>query len=290
MITLELKQKIREALALRRENFTGTDSQYAVMLGISSAIYNRIKKGETDKVLADAKWISLARMLEVQIGTQVEWKTVETPVYKFITAQLEMCQNEGISTLLCDVADIGKTYTARSYVKQHRNAIYVDCSQVKSKQKLVRYIAKEFGVGHTGRYTDVYEDLVFYLRSIANPLIILDEAGDLEYSAFLELKAMWNATERCCGWYMMGADGLRVKIERAIDVKKVGYTELFSRFGKRFQKIVPEGEEKIQFLQSQAAMLIKANAPQADVRKMVVATDGSLRRVFIEVKKIINNI
>ena len=60
-----------------------------------------------------------------------------------------------------------------------------------------------------GRYSDVYEDLVAYLRTIDTPLVILDEAGDLQYEAFLELKALWNATERCCAWYMMGADGLK---------------------------------------------------------------------------------
>lgn len=103
--------------------------------------------------------------------------------------------------------NIGKTFTAKAYVKQHKHAVYVDCSQVKTKLKLIRYIAKEFGVTSNGRYSDVYEDLVAYLRTIDTPLVILDEAGDLQYEAFLELKALWNATERCCAWYMMGADG-----------------------------------------------------------------------------------
>ena len=63
--------------------------------------------------------------------------------------------------------------------------------------------------------------LLAYLRTIDTPLVILDEAGDLQYEAFLELKALWNATERCCAWYMMGADGLKEKINRAIEGKKV---------------------------------------------------------------------
>ena len=61
----------------------------------------------------------------------------------------------------------------------------MDCSQVKTKLKLIRYIAKEFGVTSNGRYSDVYEDLVAYLRTIDTPLVILDEAGDLQYEAFL---------------------------------------------------------------------------------------------------------
>jgi DNA transposition AAA+ family ATPase len=169
----------------------------------------------------------------------------------------------------------------------------VDCSQVKSKQKLVRYIAKEFGVGGTGRYSDVYENLVFYLKTLPTPLIILDEAGDLDYSAFLEIKALWNATELACGWYMMGADGLKEKIRRAIDGKKVGYTEIFSRFGKRYGKVVPTAREDGEtMLQASAAMIIKANNPGVDVNKLLRSTMGednvpSLRRIYKELAKMV---
>ena len=156
----------------------------------------------------------------------------------------------------------------------------------KSKQKLVRAIAKEFGVGHTGRYHEVYADLVYYLRSLPAPLIILDEAGDLDYSAFLELKALWNATERACGWYMMGADGLKAKIQRSIDNKKVGYTELFSRYGSRYQKATPDGiDARTEFRQVHAVLIIKANAPEANLKELIVKTDLSLRRIFDEIKK-----
>ena len=145
--------------------------------------------------------------------------------------------------------NIGKTFTARYYVAHHRNAAYIDCSQVKTKLKLIRKIASEFGVDSKGRYSDVYDDLVYYLRSIDTPLIILDEAGDLQYEAFLELKALWNATERCCAWYMMGADGLKEKMNRSIECKKVGYTEMLSRYGDRYSKVTPDdGKEREHFL------------------------------------------
>ena len=61
---------------------------------------------------------------------------------------------------------------------------------MKTKLKLIRYIAKEFGVTSNGRYSDVYEDLVAYLRTIDTPLVILNEAGDLQYEAFLESSAL----------------------------------------------------------------------------------------------------
>lgn len=288
MVTHEFKIKVVAALQVRRENFGGSDSKFAVSLGIAPAQYSRIMKGETDKVLSDGNWISLARQLGVNMRNEAEWNTARTPVYEFITAQLTACQQDSISSLLCDLADIGKTYTAQEYARNNRNAVYVDCSQVKSKQKLVRHIAQAFGVNHTGKYNNVYEDLVWYLKSIPTPLIILDEAGDLNYDAFLEIKALWNATERACGWCMMGADGLKEKVQRAIDNKKVGYTEVFSRFGSRYQRITQEGKgEAEKFAKLQAALIIKANAPEGtDVMALVNRTQGSLRRVNIELLKI----
>lgn len=287
-IPKQLKLSVIEGLKNKRSNFTGSDAKFATSIGINQAQYNRVKNGETEKVLSEANWITLARQLEISMDNSPKWQTANTPVFQYVSSLLAKCQKSNVSTILCDSADIGKTYTAKAYCNQNKNAVFIDCSQVKSKQKLIRLIAKEFGVGHTGKYNDVYEDLCFYINKISNPIVILDEAGDLQYDAFLELKALWNATEKACAWVMMGADGLKEKIRRAIDNKKVGYTELFSRYGKRYQRCTPEGREELNsFTKTQAALIIRANAPKTvDVQKMLVKTDGSLRRIYTEISKL----
>lgn len=288
MITTDLKQRIIEALIERRANFSGSDAKFAITLGINNAQYSRIKNGDHDKVLSDQNWLSIARRLEIPIGNAQPWKTAETPVFSFITAQLEFCQKYSTARLLCDISNIGKTYTAKHYVRSTKNAIYVDCSQVKKVSLLVRFMAKEFGVGHTGRLSDVRADLVFYLRSLPSPLIILDEAGDLEYEAFKELKSLWNATEDCCGWYMMGADGLREKMRKFIDGKKVGYTEMFTRYGNKYQKATPDSKEELkQFISVHAALIIKANCTkEVNIQKLILKSDYSLRRIKEELRKL----
>lgn len=286
-ITNEIKQRILEAIRANRPNYP-SDNKHAAALGISASVYNSLKKGITDKQVSDTNWICMARRLGVSLQDEIEWKAAETPTFLFISEQLRTCQESGISAILCDMANIGKTFTARVYVKTHRNAVYVDCSQVKTKQRLIRFIAKEFGIGTNGRYCDVYDDLCFYLRTLERPLIVLDEAGDLQYEAFLELKALWNATERGCAWYMMGADGLKEKINRSIECKKVGYTEMLSRYGDKYSKVTPDdSKERERFLKAQAAMVAKLNAPEnTDIMKVVNLTGGSLRRVYTEIEKI----
>lgn len=287
MITESQKKRILEAVARNRRNYP-SDAKHAASLGISTSVYSVLKNGQIDKTLSEGNWITIARKLGVNLRSEIEWKAAHTATFDFITAQLDFCQDNGISAILCDIPNIGKTYTAKYYVKCHRNAVYIDCSQVKSKQKLVRKMATEFGISGNGRYGDIYEDLIYYLRSIDNPIIILDEAGDLHYEAFLELKALWNATERCCAWYMMGADGLKEKIERAIERKKVGYTEMLSRYGDRYGKISPDdGRERERFLKDQALAVATVNAPaDIDPAQLVRRSNGGLRRVYTEIEKL----
>ncbi|MCB9245947.1 MAG: ATP-binding protein [Flavobacteriales bacterium] len=285
MISPEFKHRIVEEVRKDSLNYDSAAKQ-AVAIGINSSQLSRIKGGDYEQVLSEAKWIHIARKLNVTLEPGQEWKVARTPVFQFIYGQLANCQQNHHSGLLCDQADIGKTFAAQQYARETKNAVYIDCSQVKSKQRFVRRIAQEFGVEFTGRYSDVYEDLCFYLRAAHKPLIILDEAGDLEYSAFLELKALWNATENNCGWYMMGADGLRAKIDKYRHLKKVGYTEIFSRFGQRFQKITPDGiEDRKQFIKEQTLMIAKANGA-SNLQSIYTKTGGSLRRVKIEVQKL----
>ena len=287
MITEAQKKKILDAVRTDRTNYP-SDAKHAASLGISTSVYSGIKNGQTEKALSDGNWIGIARRLNVSLRPGMEWKAAKTPTFQFITTQLELSQQSSLSAILVDIPNIGKTFTAKYYVRTHKNAVYIDCSQVKTKLKLVRKIATEFGVDSKGRYADIYDDLVYYLRSMETPLVILDEAGDLQYEAFLELKALWNATERCCAWYMMGADGLKEKVNRSIECKKVGYTEMLSRYGDRYSKVTPDdSKERCKFLNAQARIVAKVNAPEgADVDNIVRRSGGGLRRVYTEIEKI----
>jgi len=284
MLKKEQKQTILNEVNHQANRFPSAAKQ-AINLGINPSQLSRIKKGDFD-ALGENSWITIARRLDVDLSESKKWVTAETPVFKMIYKQLEACQALSVSGIMCDIADIGKTHTAKIYSRKNKNAIYIDCSQVKNKQKLIKRIAKGLGVNHYGKYLDVYEDLVYYIRTLNNPLIILDEAGDLDYGAFLELKAMWNATEGACGWYMMGADGLKKKLNSNIDKQKVGYTEIFSRYGAKYQRATPAGNDELQdFKKTMVAMISKANKSELPSSVMYSKTGGSLRRIKTEIRK-----
>ncbi len=248
-ITENFKMQTVQALLAGRENYGGVEGNYAKSKGLSPAQYSRIKNGEYEKLLSAGAWVSLGRLVGVRPDLHRN-QVVRTQVYAEIEDSIKFCQENQTSMILVDDAGIGKSICARHIASQRRNCFYVDCSQAKSKLQFFRLLAASLGIDipvrqhRAGRYKEIKENVKYALTSVLeNPLIILDEAGDLEYDAFLDLKELWNAAEGYCGWYMMGADGLRAKIESGIDRKKVGFTEIFSRFSDSFIKLVPPGTD-----------------------------------------------
>ena len=259
-ITPEFKNKVVAALLEQRSNFDGSDEAFSKQFGINSAVYNQIKNGKAlDGLLREAKWVQIARELNVSLNER-KWNMVKTDVYKMIAEDVEFCKTYSKGKICVDDTGIGKTFSAKYLSRTIKNCFYVDASQAKTKQQFVRLIAKTIGVDSTGKYISVKGDLKYYLRMLPNPIIIVDEAGDLEYNAMLELKELWNATEGCCGWYMMGADGLREKISRGIRNKKVGFRELFSRYSEKYTQPVPlDKEEKKQWYRKLITDVLAAN-------------------------------
>lgn len=285
-ITAEFKQKVVDALLKNRENFTGSDSQYAKRWGINSSIYSRLKNGDYENVLKESQFLNIGRELDVTLSSR-KWNAARTEVFNIIEEDIIFCKTYAKSKMLVDECGIGKSFTAKYLSKTMKNVFYLDASQCKTKQLFIRTFAKTLGIDF-GRYADMKESIKYYLRSIPNPLVIIDEAGDLEYPAFLELKEFWNATENAVGWYLIGADGLKEKISRGITSKKVGYRELFSRYSERYTSTVPQGKEvKEKFYKKLIKDVLAVNVSDKDkidaiVNKCIVQDNmgniGGLRR------------
>lgn len=286
-LTTEFKIKIIDAAIERRKLYDGSDGSFAKSLGISASIWSRMGKGEHMGLLKTTQWIMMAQQLGITIDDR-KWNVARTDVFVMIETGVQFCKAHAKAMIFVDDCGIGKTFTAKYLSRTMKNCFYVDASQAKTRQAFIRLLAKTVGGESKGQYFAVKETLKFYLKSINQPVVIIDEAGDLEYEAFLELKELWNATENYCGWYMMGADGLRAKIERGIANKKVGYAEIFSRYSEKFSNVVPrERQDRNAWYKKLIADVLSANNCDPDqintIAKRCLANDsgghiGGLRR------------
>lgn len=258
-INNEYREKVRIALLAVRLNFDGSDSAFAKQWNINGSVYNRIKNGRVDGVLADGHWMDIGRELGVGISEK-KWNIARTSVFNQIEEEIKFCQDNSKAMIFVDDCEIGKTFAAKYLSRNLRNCFYIDASQAKTRQKFIKKLAKAIGVDQVGNVDSVKENIKYYLKIIAKPMVIIDEAGDLEYQAFLELKELWNASEGTCGWYMIGADGLKAKFEKGIIHQKVGFRELFSRFSSKYSSAVPNGkQEKLAFYKLLITQVLEAN-------------------------------
>lgn len=276
------------ALMEQRKKFDGTDQQFAKQYDINHSVFSQLKNKQSyDGLLRESQWLNLGRELDVEIHRE-KWNVARTEVFTTIEEDILFCQHHAKAMICVDDCAIGKTFTAKYLSRTLKNCFYVDASQAKTKQQFIRLLAKTIGVDNSDKYVRVKANIKYALKTLPNPIVIIDEAGDLEYNAFLELKELWNATDKVCGWYMMGADGLRNKIERGINNKKVGYREIFSRFSERYTTIVPiDRAEKIGFYKKLITDVLSVNMKNKTklndiVRRCLVNDDdgniGGLRR------------
>lgn len=280
-ITPEFKGKVVEAMLEVRANYGGSDSAFAKSINLHPSVFNRIKNGERDRVLQDSIWLTLGRKFNVTLNSR-SWNIARTDVFNAIEEEIRFCKEFSKAKIFVDDCGIGKSYTAKYLSRTLENCFYVDASQAKSKFHFVKLLARTIGVDDKGTHAELKESVKYYLHVLPQPIIIIDEAGDMDYAAFLEIKEFWNATENVCGWYMMGAEGLRAKIESGITHRKVGYREIFSRFSEKYSSIVPlERESRHRFYKKLITDVLSVNMTALDklndiVNRCLITRDGNI--------------
>jgi hypothetical protein len=263
-LTIDFKNKVIDAILKQRTNFDGSDAAFAKTLGLSPAIYSRLKKGERDRIIDDAHLLQLGREMDITVNEK-KWNMARTDVFNVIEEDVNFCKRESKAMICIDDVGIGKSYAARYLARTLKNCFYIDCKQTKSKQLFIRRLAKVVGIDNRGKYCDVKENLKYYINTLPTPVIIVDDTGYLEYPAFMELLELWDATEGICGWYQIGDDSLRSKIEHGIDSKKVGYKALFSRYSKKYTIVAPnERNEKCSFYKKLIYDVLSVNMLEKD--------------------------
>lgn len=269
-ITEQFKDKVVEALLNDRANYEGSAAQFSKRWGISDSVFSRLKKGEREKLLKDSQWLNIGRGLDVTLDER-KWNVARTDVFNLIEESIEFCKNYSKAMIFVDEAEIGKSFAGRYLSRTLRNCFYVDASQCKTRTEFVCTLAKTIGIDSYGRHADVKANIKYYLRMIERPIVIIDEPGDLEYAAFLEIKEFWNATENICGWFLMGADGVRKKIDDGMKNRKVGYREIFSRFSGKYLSIVPnDRQDRLSFYKQLITDVLSVNVQDKSVLPQIV--------------------
>jgi len=258
-ITQEFKDNVFTGLMNIRQNFSGSDAVFAKQWGIDKSVYSRLKNGDQGNLLRDAQWLNIGRELGIS-NIDRSFKVTRTDVLNMIEEEVFFCKTHSKAMIFVDDPEIGKTVAAKYLSRNLKNCFYVDGSQCKTKQRFTRLLAKTLGLDSDGKYIDIKENIKYYLTMLPNPIVIIDDGGDLKLETFLDIKEYWNATENVCGWYMIGDDSLEHMISRGIRSKKPGFKAFFSRFSSNCSRITPiDKATKITFYKKLITDVLLAN-------------------------------
>lgn len=214
---------------------------------------------------------------------QHDWKIAGTATVNILRGLMDYAKESGVSRIFCDIPDMGKTVAAEVHCKSKPNSWYVDCSQHKYRREFILALCRASGSDDSGTFNECYADLVEHIKRIAreggNPQFVLDEFGDLDHKALLELKALWNAVNghddgRMCSFFLLAADGAEKKFTRLKGKNKHGYGEIYRRFGSTILRISPMCyEERKIFIREHAKVIAALNAPGVKIDDLMKATD-----------------
>lgn len=291
-LSKEHKEGIRKKLlaAFANSGFPSR-AKYAVSIGITGSDFSNIESGKwraNDRLLSAQKWMRIAREVGYEFNQRQSWQTAETVTYRAIRRQLEMCAHDGLCAMFCDEAGLGKTHAVREFCNNTPDAFYINGGSHPRKTAFIRALATAVGINpDRSKLEDVLLDTMTYIKSLPRPVLVVDEAGDLDNSTYLLLKRLYNELEFQCGIYMVGARGLKKRIDSAVRNRTNGFEEVFSRFGGRFTTVLPQGaKERMDFLRQEALLVAEANGLTDKERiNRMLSRDFDLRTVRREVLK-----
>lgn len=272
-ITKQYKEKVAAALLELREQrgSSTTDSSFAKRHQIAPAIFSQIKAGKIDGLLSDHKWVHIGLSLEIRPNKK-KWNTVETFIFKKVSETIMTCKLHSKAMIIADMCEIGKTHTAKYISRNEDNVFYLDCSQHTIRIDFIRALAEAIGIDSGGKVKDVRENIIIELTSMIQPVVILDEFGDVADPVIQEMKALWNATENICGWTMIGADALRAKFAKGVRNRKISYQEVLSRCGGKIRAFVPANKaDREKCYLEMVEQVIDANISDRSKRDQIVA-------------------
>lgn len=283
---IKLTELYREAVYSAIREVKGTNKEVGVKLGLEETRVSRVRNFKGN--LTDETLLRVGKDLGVP-PSGVEWQVARTKIYRSIEEMIIAAKSHQASFALVDSAGSGKTFSARHIAREYQNVFYVDCSQSKTPSRLVKNIARSLGVRHVGITDVILEELKYKLAVMETPVIILDEFGDINNESLKLVKELWNAVDGSCGWIAMGADGMKVRMERGLSRAQVGYAEIYSRFSDRILTISPSDPEEYAVFYKQTVYEIAiangATAQEAkDLARRALADRRSLRYVKTDLR------
>lgn len=209
-----------------------SQNRAAAAIGIAPATVSAILNNDW-ALVSEAMFIKIADAIGYEASS---WQAIETKVWKNFNKILNDAQENAFVMAVTSDAGSGKTFTSKSYVKNHAEAYHISCKSYWTKKDFLIEIGRAIGNKTDGKRVTVLVDEIINTLSWrdSKPLLILDEADKLSDTVLQLFITLYNDLEGRCGIVLCATDHLEMHIRRGVNLGHTGFNEIISRLGRKF--------------------------------------------------------
>lgn len=272
---MEKTTKITIVEALKSLSNAHSQNKLAKMAGVSSATISQMINGKWD-LIADEMW----RKVHSNLRMDLSWNTAATANFSILSELLGGVQMRSLSIAISNDAGTGKSHAYKAYALNFVNVIYIECKNYWSKKSYARNLLTACGLNDSGTTEELIERFIRHLKTLQKPIVILDQADKLKDNQMDLFMDFYNELESSCGFVLSGVPALEKRIKRGVQHDKIGYSELWSRVGRKFISLA-----KISFNDVSAICIANGLNDQDEIKRIYNSCEGDLRRVRRDVEK-----
>ncbi|WP_066435495.1 ATP-binding protein [Chryseobacterium sp. CCH4-E10] len=214
----------------------GSYGQVATKAEVSTATISQMRN-QNWELIKDEMWLKVGKALGYN---DTEWQIAETINYKKVTKICNDAKAYNLFMIITDKAGIGKSAPLKSYAQGNvdTGVFYIRCREW-AKREFLTELCTMLGIdtGKSYMHVDKLGMRVvefFRKRTGIKPLLIVDEADKLKDSALRWFIHLYNETEDEMSLIIAGTPHLEHRITKGVKLKKLGFDELESRFGRAY--------------------------------------------------------
>lgn len=273
----EQKQLISKEIAFLADKIS--QKGVAVKVGVSAATINHMINNKWD-LIKDEIWNKAQSTLKIDLN----WNHAETSNYNDLTKLLEATQNRSLSISIAMKEGRSKSHTYRRFDRLNKNVIYVECKNYWTKKQYVKALLTASGLSAEGTVGELIETFISHVGRLSSPIVIIDQADKLKDPQLDLFMDFYNELEGRCAFVVSGVPALKKRIMMGVQRDKIGYREIFSRFGRTFISL-----EDLKLKDVEAVCVANGIDDADKIVEFYNTCEGDMRRVrrLIEREKLI---
>lgn len=271
------------------KNRLGSYAKVATKCDVSTATISQMVRNNWDLIKTEL-WSKVGFALGYDDS---EWQIAETLGYKKVANICNDAKNEAFFMILSSPAGMGKTAPLKTYyeLNSDNDVFYIKCREWAKREFLVE-LCKSLGIDSSKYYVHVDKlgakvSEFFNQRKGKKPLLIVDDAGKLRDSAIRWFIHLFDENEDDMGCLIAGTEYLEKRIKDGVRLKKLGYDEIESRFGRTYLSLIGTTQKDAQIICSvngihDKALQNKLFEECKPIKKIITTKEGNVSIRVIE--------